>query len=78
MNVFKFLKLKSKEGANPKRSFLEYPVPDTDQDSYVLNKTLFLIELIIVIVLAPIDYILFCVVFRKRNTDKNSKYQKRY
>jgi hypothetical protein len=56
MFVFKYLKLKS-----AKRS-----VPGTDQDSYILNKTLFFIELIIVIVLAPFDYFLFCVVLRRK------------
>ena len=61
MFVLKYLKLKSNEIANPEKS-----VPGTDYDSYVLNKTLFLIELIIVIVLAPMDYILFCLVLRKR------------
>jgi len=60
MFVFKYLKLKSN-----KRS-----VPDTDLgtdlDSYFLNKTLFLIEVIIIIVLAPFDFFLFCVVIRKK------------
>jgi hypothetical protein len=56
MFVFKYLKLKSN-----KRS-----VPGTDHDSYVLNKTLFLIEIIIVIVLALFDYFLFCVVLEKK------------
>ena len=60
MFVFKYLKLKSN-----KRS-----VPDTDLgtdlDSYVLNKPIFLIELIIIIVLAPFDFFLFCVVIRKK------------
>jgi hypothetical protein len=56
MFVFKFLKLKS-----TKRS-----VQGVDQDSYVLNKTLFITELIIVIILAPIDYLLFCVALRRK------------
>ena len=56
MFVFKYLRLKS-----TRRS-----VPGTDQDSYVPNKTLFFIELIIVMVLAPFDYFLFCVVLKKR------------
>jgi hypothetical protein len=60
MFVFKYLKLKSN-----KRS-----IPGTekgiDQETYVLNKTMFLIEMIIVVVLAPLDYFIFCVVLRKR------------
>jgi hypothetical protein len=61
MFVFKYLKLKSN-----KRSVPGTDQEGTDQDSYVLNKTLFLIELIIVIVLAFIDYFLFCIILKKR------------
>jgi len=56
MFVFRYLKLKSN-----KRS-----VPGTDHDSYVLNKYLLLIEMIIVITLASFDYFLFCVVLKKK------------
>ncbi len=56
MFVFKYLKLKSQEISDP----------GTDHDSYVFNKTLFLIEMIIVIVLALSDYFLFCVILRKK------------
>jgi len=58
MFVFKYLKLKSNKKS----------VPGTDQDSYFLNKTLFLIELIIIIVLALFDYFIFCFVLRKRKS----------
>lgn len=56
MFVFKYLKLK-----DAKRS-----VPGTDQDSYFLNKALFLIEMVIIVVLAPLDYFLFCVVLKRK------------
>lgn len=58
MFVFKYLKHKPNKKS----------VPGTDQDSYFLNKTLFLIELIIIIVLGPFDYVLFCIVLRKRKS----------
>lgn len=56
MFVFKYLKLKSNKISNP----------GTDQDSYFLNRDLFLIEMNIVIVLALFDYFLFCVFLRKK------------
>ena len=61
MFVFKYLMLRSQKMSIPRESD-----PGVDQDSYVLNKTLFFIELIIVIVLAPIDYFLFCVALRRK------------
>jgi hypothetical protein len=61
MFVFKFLELKSKG-----KSVSQSPVPGTDHDSYSLNKTMFLIELMIILVLAPFDYFLFCVIFKKK------------
>ena len=60
MFVFKYFKLKSN-----KRS-----VPGTDQDSYFLNKILFLIEMIIVIVLALFDYFIFCATLKKRKSGR--------
>ncbi len=54
--VFTYLKLKSSEISDP----------GTDQDFYSLNKPLFLIEIIILIVLAPLDYVLFCIILKKR------------
>jgi len=56
--VFKYFKLKSNKKS----------VPGTDLDSYAFNKTLFLVEIIILIVLASFDYFLFCIVFRKRKS----------
>jgi hypothetical protein len=73
MFVFKYLKLKSNERANPKRSFPENPVPGTDQDSYTFNMPLFLLELMIVMMLASIDYILFCVIPKKRKQPGRSQ-----
>jgi hypothetical protein len=61
MFVIKYLKLKSQEMSVSRESD-----PGADQDSYALNKTLLLVELIIVIVLAPIDYFLFCVALRRK------------
>ena len=61
MLVFKYLKLKSDKKSAPKKS-----VPGTDLDSYSFNGTLFLIEMIIIIVLATFDYFIFCLVLRKR------------
>ena len=66
MFVFKFLGLKSKE-----RSVQQKPVPrssvsNTGHDSYSLNKTLFWIEMMIIFMLAPFDYFLFCVIFKKK------------
>ena len=60
MFVFKYLKLKSNKISGP----------EADQNSYFLDKTLFLTELIIVMVLAPIDYFLFCLVLRKKKMNK--------
>jgi hypothetical protein len=59
--VFKFLKLKSNDIPISQNS-----VTGTEQDSYFLNKTLFWIEVIIIIVLASLDYFLLCVVFKKK------------
>lgn len=56
MFVFKYLKHKSNKKS----------VPGTDQNSYVLNKALFLIEIVIIVVLALIDYFLFCVVLKRK------------
>jgi len=56
MFVFKYLKLKSNKISDP----------GTDQDSFFLNRNLFLIEMIIVIVLVAFDYFLFCVFLRKK------------
>ena len=62
MFLFRFLKLKSNTGS-------ERSVPGTekgaDQDFYFLNKTLFVIEVMILIVLAPLDYVLFCITLKK-------------
>jgi hypothetical protein len=69
MFVFKYLKLKSPKMSAPRESD-----PGTDQDSYVLNKTLFFIELIIVIMLAPFDYFLFCIVLRKRKLGQKNTF----
>jgi hypothetical protein len=61
MFVFKFLKLKSNDIPIPQGS-----ATGTEQNSYFLNKTLFWIEVMIIIVLAPLDYFLLCVVFKKK------------
>jgi len=60
MFIFKFLELKSNKKPVPQSS-----VPGPDQDSYLLNKTVFVIEMMIIFVLAPFDYVLFCVILKK-------------
>jgi len=68
MLVFKYLKLKSDKKSAPKKSVpgTDLDSSGTDLDSYSFNGTLFLIEMIIIIVLATFDYFIFCLVLRKR------------
>jgi hypothetical protein len=63
MFVLEYLKQKSN-----RRSERSGPGTEqgADQNSYFLNKTLFLIEVIILIVLAPLDYVLFCIILKQR------------
>jgi len=61
MFVFKFLELKSKG-----KPVSQSPVSGTDYDSYSLNNTVFWIEVAVIFVLAPLDYFLFCVIFKKK------------
>lgn len=68
MFVFKYLKLKSNKRP------VQRSVPGTDQDSYFFNKTLFLIEMIIIIVLALFDYFIFCIVLRKRKLGQKNTF----
>jgi hypothetical protein len=65
MFVFKFLELKSKG-----KPVSQSPDPGTDHDFYSLNKTVFLIEVAVILVLAPLDYLLFCVILKKSSIPK--------
>jgi hypothetical protein len=65
MSLFKFIALKSKEKSVPRSS-----ISSTGHDSYSLNKTVFLIELMIILVLAAVDYFLFCVILKKSSIPK--------
>ena len=68
MFVIQYLKLRSQKMSVPQESD-----PKVDHDSYVLNKILFLAELIIIMVLAPFDYFLFCVILRKKSASLSTQ-----
>jgi hypothetical protein len=66
MFVFKFLGLRSKERPVQQKSVPRSSVSGTDFDYYSLNKAVFLIEMAIILMLAPTDYFLFCIIFKKK------------
>lgn len=65
MFLFKFLELKSKERSVQQKSVPRSSISGKDHDSYSLNKTVIWIEMAIILMLAPIDYFLFCVILKK-------------
>ena len=67
MFVFKYLKFKAKKKSAPKKSVLgtDLNSSSTDLSSYSFNKTVFIIEMIVITLLAAFDFFIFCVVLRK-------------